>query len=91
MRSLEIRLSQICETGKVTSAKNPRKWEKLFDCHSVFMEPPQVVENIPPVRITLPDGTQIFFSKGEVVDHTLSNAFGREVRLMSADLEICFI
>ena len=75
------------ETGKVASAKNPRKWEKLFDCHSVFMERPQVAENIPPVRITLPDGTQILSSKGEVVDHILSNAFGREVRLMRADLE----
>ncbi|MGB7558294.1 MAG: hypothetical protein WBM37_07205 [Nitrososphaeraceae archaeon] len=28
------------ETGKVVSAKNPRKWEKLFDFHSVFLEPP---------------------------------------------------
>ena len=35
------------ETGKVASAKNPRKWERLFDCHSVFMETTQVA-NIPP-------------------------------------------
>jgi uncharacterized protein YcbX len=35
------------ETGKVASAKNPRKWEKFFDCHSVFMETAQVA-NIPP-------------------------------------------
>jgi len=74
------------ETGKVASAKNPRKWEKLFDCHSVFMQTPQVA-NIPPVRITLPDGTQILSSKGESADHTLSNVLGREVRLMKADLE----
>jgi uncharacterized protein len=74
------------ETGKVASAKNPRKWERLFDCHSVFMETPQVA-NIPPVRITLPDGTQILSSKGEDADHTLSNVLGREVRLMKADLE----
>jgi uncharacterized protein len=75
------------ETGKVASAKNPRKWEKLFDFHSVFLEPPQVAENIPPVRITLPDGTQIFSSKGKVVDHTLSKALGRDVKLTRADLE----
>jgi uncharacterized protein len=75
------------ETGKVASAKNPRKWEKLFDCHSVFVEIPQVAENIPPVRITLPDGTQILSSKGEDADHTLSKVLGREVRLMPADLE----
>jgi len=24
------------ETGKVANAKNPRKWEKLFDFHSVL-------------------------------------------------------
>jgi hypothetical protein len=35
------------ETGKVASARNPRKWEKLFDCPSAFMETPQVA-NIPP-------------------------------------------
>ena len=74
------------ETGKVASAKNPRKWERLFDCHSVFMETPQVA-NIPPVRISLPDGTRILSSKGEDADHTLSNVLGREVRLMKADLE----
>jgi uncharacterized protein len=75
------------ETGKVASAKNPRKWEKLFDFHSVFLEPPQVAENIPPVRITLPNGAQIFSSKGEDADHTLSKVLGQEVRLMRADLD----
>lgn len=75
------------ETGKVASAKNPRKWERLFDCHSVFMEIQSLAENIPPVMITLPDGTQTFSSNGEDADHTLSKALGREVRLMRADLE----
>jgi hypothetical protein len=48
------------ETGKVASAKNPRKWEKLFDFHCIFVEPPQAPDNIPPIRITLPDGTPDF-------------------------------
>src|SRR3712207_3073796 len=47
------------ETGKVASAKNPRKWGKLFDFRATFIDTPQVVGNIPPVRITFPDGTQI--------------------------------
>jgi hypothetical protein len=34
------------ETDKVASARYPRKWKKLYDCHSVFMETPQVA-NIP--------------------------------------------
>ena len=36
------------ETGKVASAKNPRKWGKLFDFRAAFIEdtPPQVAKNI---------------------------------------------
>src|SRR5205823_7251405 len=45
------------KTGKVASAKNPTKWGRLFDFRSVFIAQPQVVENIPPVRVTFPDGT----------------------------------
>jgi uncharacterized protein len=35
------------QTGKVASAKNPRKWGKLFDFRSIFIDQPQLVENIP--------------------------------------------
>ena len=72
------------EIGKVTSAKNPRKWGKLFDFRASFIDSPQIVENIPPVRITLPHGTQIFSSNQDEsdIDHTLSSVLGREVRLM---------
>jgi uncharacterized protein YcbX len=75
------------ETGKVASAKNPRKWEKLFDFCSVFIDPPQVAENIPHIRITLPDGTQVFSSQDKDIDYTLSKALGRDVRLMKANLD----
>jgi uncharacterized protein len=75
------------ETGKVASAKNPRKWGKLFDFRAAFIDTPQVAENIPPVRITFPDGTQIFSDQEYIVDHSLSNVFGRGVRLMRANLD----
>jgi uncharacterized protein YcbX len=75
------------ETGRVVSAKNPRKWEKLFDFRSVFMDIPEVAENIPPVRITLPDGTLIVSNQDEDIDYTLSKALGRDVRLMRANLD----
>jgi uncharacterized protein len=75
------------ETGKVASAKNPRKWEKLFDFRSVFIDHPQVAENIPHIRITLPDGTQVFSSQDKDIDYTLSKALGRDVRLMKANLD----
>ena len=80
------------ETGKVASAKNPRKWGKLFDFRAAFIDAPQVVENIPPVRITFPDGTQIFSSDQDyIITNTLSNVLSREVRLMRAtSLHKCF-
>jgi uncharacterized protein len=74
------------ETGKVTSAKNPVKWGKLFDFRAAFIDSLQTVENIPPVRITLPDGSQVFSNQSEI-DHTLSKVLSREVTLMKASLE----
>jgi uncharacterized protein YcbX len=74
------------ETGKVISAKNPSKWGNLFDFRSAFIHPLQVVDNIPPVRITFPDGTQIFSNQNEI-NHTLSKVLGREVKLIRNSLE----
>ncbi|MGA8842914.1 MAG: MOSC N-terminal beta barrel domain-containing protein [Nitrososphaeraceae archaeon] len=71
------------QSGKVASAKNPRKWGKLFDFRSLFTDSPQVVENIPPVRITFPDGTNLL-SDNKDIDYSLSKTFDREVRLMKA-------
>jgi uncharacterized protein len=74
------------QTGKVVSAKNPTKWGQLFDFRAAFIDPPQSVENIPPIRITLPDGSQNFSNEGEL-DRTLSKVLSREVSLMKASLE----
>jgi uncharacterized protein len=75
------------ETGKVASAKNPRKWGKLFDFRAAFIDTPQAIESIPPVRITFPDGTHIYSDQADNINHALSSVLGREVRLMSANLE----
>src|SRR5712675_1314256 len=45
--------------GKVATAKNPRKWPNLFDYRAAFVEPPRPGATMPPVRITLPDGTSV--------------------------------
>ena len=66
--------------GKVASAKNPRKWEGLFDFRAAFTHPPSADKSIPPVRITLPDGTTVT-SEDRGVNQTLSDVLGREVRL----------
>jgi uncharacterized protein len=73
------------QTDKVASAKNPRKWGKLFDFHSMFVDSPNDVNDIPPVRITFPDGSNIFSDhKEDDIDSSLSKVFDREVRLMRA-------
>src|SRR5205809_1950033 len=45
--------------GKVASAKNPRKWSQLFDFRAAFVDPPRPGAKLPPVRITLPEGTVV--------------------------------
>jgi uncharacterized protein len=72
------------QTGKVASAKNPRKWGKLFDFRSIFIDQPQLVENIPPVRVTFPDGSNISSNHQNDIDSSLSKVFDREVRIMKA-------
>jgi uncharacterized protein len=74
------------ETGKVASAKNPVKWGKLFDFRAAFIDSLQTVENIPAVRITLPNGSQIFSDQGDI-GRTLSRVLDREVSVMKASLE----
>jgi uncharacterized protein YcbX len=69
--------------GKVVSAKNPRKWPAMFDFRCEFVEPPRPGEPLPPVRITLPDGTHLTSQQPDI-DHVLSQAVSRRVRLASA-------
>jgi MOSC domain-containing protein len=64
--------------GKVVSAKNPRKWAKLFDCRAAFVQTPRAGEKLPPVRITLPNGSQVT-SEGKELNQVLTQALGREV------------
>jgi uncharacterized protein len=68
--------------GKVASAKNPRKWPRMFDFRASFADPPRRGAP-PPVRITLPEGA-VVASDQEEVDQLLSRAFGRDVTLQRA-------
>jgi uncharacterized protein len=68
-------------TGKVVSAKNPRKWGRLFDCRAAFVEPPLLDRPLPPVRVTLPDGGDIVSGRDDVAA-ALSSVLGRAVALL---------
>jgi len=72
-------------TGKVGGAKNPRKWGNFFDFRATYSEPPLAGTKSPPVRITLPDGTELT-SEQDDVEQILSRAFGREVALEEAGI-----
>ena len=53
-------------TGYIASAKHPRKWATLLACRAAFVEPPHPGAPLPPVSITLPDGTAISSADPEV-------------------------
>ena len=66
--------------GKVATAKNPRKWPRLFDFRANFIEPARASVKLPPVRITLPDGTTVTSDDGDL-NQILSKALDRQVTL----------
>jgi uncharacterized protein YcbX len=71
------------ETGKVASAKHPKKWPHLFDCRAAFVEPPGSSEELPPVRVTLPDG-RITRSDDAGFNEAISAMLGRSGKLQMA-------
>jgi hypothetical protein len=70
--------------GKIASAKNPRKWPQLFDFRAVFVDAPRTGGKVPPVRITLPDGTIITPEQGDL-NQILSKVLHRDVTLNAAE------
>jgi uncharacterized protein YcbX len=71
------------ETGKVASAKNPRRWPTLFDFRAAYVEPPGDDRPLPPVRITLPDGGTLTTDQADAGPR-LAAGVGRRVRLARA-------
>ena len=70
-------------TGKVASAKNPRKWRNLLEFAATYTEPPRLGEKFPPVQITLPENTIVTTEQSDI-DQILSAALGREVTLSTS-------
>ena len=71
------------ESGKVVSAKSVRLYPNLFNCKADFVESPQSDRELPPVRITLPDGSTVT-SDSNNANQVLSSFFGRDVTLARA-------
>jgi uncharacterized protein YcbX len=68
--------------GKVATAKNPRKWPNLFAFRATLIEPASRGAEVPPVRMTLPDGTTVTSAQRDC-HQVLSQALNREVTLVA--------
>ena len=69
--------------GKAATAKNPRKWPRLFDFRATFVEPVRRAADLPAVRIALPDGTTVTSDQDDR-DQILSKALNRGVTFRAA-------
>ena len=74
------------ETGKLANAKNPKKWPKMFYYRATYTEDVHSPNEIPPVRITMPDGNTVL-SEEPNVNERLSSSFNRNVVLGSPSQE----
>jgi uncharacterized protein len=69
-------------TGRIASAKHPRRWAALLDYRAGFVGPLADGQRRGPLSITLPNGRTVRSDDGDV-DRVLSGALGREVRLVA--------
>ena len=69
--------------GKIASAKNPRKWPRMFAFRAALAATADLGDLLPAVRITLPNGDQL---SSEQADHDerLSGVLDRAVTLQAA-------
>lgn len=70
------------ETGKVASAKNPRKWPGLFEYSATFLTPPGNGAT-PKVQIVLPGGETVTTDQRDAAT-ILSHRLGRPVTIASS-------
>jgi len=68
------------ETGRIASAKLPKKWGGLLELSARFMTAPRRNSPAPAVKIEWPDGTHVASDVGDP-DGKLSESLGRRVTL----------
>jgi uncharacterized protein YcbX len=69
--------------GKIASAKNPRKWPRMFQFRAALAADAAPGESLPAVRITLPNGELVSSAQADH-DERLSRALDRAVTLQAA-------
>lgn len=71
------------ETGKVASAKRPKRFGALMQCRARFLSPPRPDAPVPPIEVTFPDGAVVRDDASELA-RRVSALVGREVRLLTS-------
>jgi uncharacterized protein YcbX len=75
--------------GKIATAKNPRKWPRLFDFAASLAGSATAGDELPPARIRLPDGAMISTEQPDC-GGVLSAALKRDVRLEKIERAVTF-
>lgn len=68
-------------TGKVASAKNPRLWRRMLECHARYVTEPKIGHTLPLLEIHLPSGETVL-GDDEKASARLSEFFERPVQLL---------
>ncbi len=71
------------ETGKVVSAKRPKRYGALMECRARFLSPPRPDAPAPSIEVTFPDGAVVRDDLSELA-RRVSALVGREVRLLTS-------
>lgn len=74
------------DSGRLLSAKRPKRYGALLDCTARFASPPRPDASMPPVRVTLPDGTVVEgdAGHGDEIAKAVSELLKRDVCLVSS-------
>jgi uncharacterized protein len=73
------------DTSRLASAKNPRRFGPLLDCHARFLTPPTEHGDAPPIEVTFPDGTVVRTDGDDGLELTrrVADLLGREMQLVT--------
>ncbi len=70
------------ESGRLVSAKHPRKYGAMLTCSATFISTPRPDAAPPPVRVSFPDGTVVEGDLTQIAKQ-VSVLLGREVRMVT--------
>src|SRR5688572_20619563 len=74
------------EAGRLISAKHPKRYAAILECRAACTEPPQLDADLPPVRVTFPDGVTVDGDHDEITPR-VGKLLGCEARLATVAVD----